>query len=151
MSCLSITDPHRPPLHLPLTDAHFRSCHPVRPERLSFILTPYPSSPPSITVSVAYVRQYVCICLIKATRVKWSQFQGCRILIYEITFLGVFLELCKRKYCSQSYLSSRVHSMIVSFKLNSWGDQNIQKAEEQKILFCFSKFFLVDYICVVVS
>lgn len=31
--------------------------------------------------------------------------------------------------------------MIVSFKLNSWGDQNIQKAEEQKILFCFSIFF----------
>ena len=51
----SVTDPHGPPLHLPLTDAHFRSCHVVRPERLSIIQPPPPLCAP------LYRHQSLCL------------------------------------------------------------------------------------------
>lgn len=68
----SVRDPCRPHLHLPLADAHFRSCHLVRPERLSSII---PTLSPSMSVCVAWVQVCVRVCLGKVTGVKRSQFQ----------------------------------------------------------------------------
>lgn len=72
----SVRDPCRPHLHLPLADAHFRSCHLVRPVRLSSII---PTLSPSISVCVAWVQVCVCVrvCLRKATGVNRRQFQWC--------------------------------------------------------------------------